>query len=149
MRYAWRASGVTQEAIADRCAVKRAAVSQWVAEEESKSTNPTHDNLTSFADITGYDLRWLLTGKGQKIVSERHEVNEQTGPGYKTRPEFDPVLMGKCMDAVREMLTEAGIPKTDEAWTEQAVLTQAMRLYQRTEASDVSGRQQKTSAGSS
>ncbi len=140
MRHAWHASGITQVAIAERCKVKRESVSQWVAVDESKGTSPTNDNLACFAEITGYELRWLLTGHGPKTINEPHEVREPSGPAYRSQREIDPDLLGECMNTVRDLLAERGIPRTDPAWTEQSVLTLALNLYQRTETTDASAR---------
>lgn len=63
MRYAWQQSGKSQIEIAKDCNVSREAVSQWVATEQKKSTNPEYTNLVIFAQSTGYNLNWLLTGE--------------------------------------------------------------------------------------
>ena len=80
---------------------------------------------------------WMDTDHNPSRVHYR--AQEQPGQ-YGGSRTLDPDMMMQCMDAVRELLTEREIPKSDSAWTEQSILTMALKLYQETEEKDVTRR---------
>jgi len=52
---------MTQDELAKKCGVKRAAVSQW---ESGKSKSPTAENVMLLAKALGKPSDWFITGKG-------------------------------------------------------------------------------------
>jgi hypothetical protein len=54
--------------------------------------------LMLIAEHTPYSIHWLLTGKGEKIVGERHE--DTLIPAHQIRA----LIREECMEAVNELL---------------------------------------------
>lgn len=61
LRTARRATGMSQEALAQRLGIRRAAVTQW---EHLEGTLPSVVNLLQAAVETGVTFEWLATGRG-------------------------------------------------------------------------------------
>lgn len=59
-------ASLSQQAVADRFAISRAAVAQW----ESGDTHPGMTKLEGLAQVLGVRLEWLATGKGAKRGGE-------------------------------------------------------------------------------
>jgi len=58
IRQGRQAAGLTQEALAGKCGVSRAAVAQW----EGDVTRPSLDHLQKAAETLGVWLSWLTSG---------------------------------------------------------------------------------------
>ncbi len=54
-----KAAGLTQEALAGKCGVSRAAVAQW----EGNVTRPSLDHLQKAAETLGVSLSWVTSGE--------------------------------------------------------------------------------------
>lgn len=66
IRYAVERSGKTLEAIAAEIGCSHAALSQWqTGRTDAQSIKA--GLLQQFAEATGTDVRWLLTGKGPQV----------------------------------------------------------------------------------
>ncbi|MBK9363038.1 MAG: helix-turn-helix transcriptional regulator [Rubrivivax sp.] len=88
--YAINASGKTLESIAAEMGCTHATLSQW----QRGRTDPHSIKaglLQAFSDVTGFDVRWLLTGKGPRVsryvltaemdrISQAMKVMERTAP---------------------------------------------------------------------
>ncbi len=74
---------LTQQAIAGRFKIERAAVSQW----EKGATTPTPERLLALPEILGVNLRWLLEGEGEMQP-------EPTGLSPRARAEFIAAVRG-------------------------------------------------------
>jgi transcriptional regulator with XRE-family HTH domain len=61
IRAARRAVGLSQQALADRLGIRRAAVTQW---ESTLGTLPSTINLIQAAVETRVSFEWLATGRG-------------------------------------------------------------------------------------
>lgn len=61
VRSARRAAGLSQEALAVRLGIRRAAVTQW---EQMDGTQPSVANLLQTAIETAVAFEWLATGRG-------------------------------------------------------------------------------------
>lgn len=64
IREAREMRGLSQTALARKCDVSRAAVSQW----ESDGTTPTGPNLVAIATALAVNARWLAEGKGPRAA---------------------------------------------------------------------------------
>lgn len=64
--------GMTQAELARRCGVERSAVNQWV---NGKVPNIRPDNLICVADTLGLEIRWLATGRGQRLARQDPPMN--------------------------------------------------------------------------
>ena len=117
MRYAWQQSEKTQTEIAEACGVARSAVSQWMPEEPSQATAPTNENLVTFALLTGFELRWLLTGQGPK---RRGEPDSNSGPAAPTKEQLT-----QCFELLEKTLPSS---QFDIPPKERAELT--MRMFE-------------------
>ena len=67
IRTARRSAGLSQQALADRLGVRRAAVTQW---ESVTGTRPTVANLAQAAVAMEVTFEWLATGRGSARTSE-------------------------------------------------------------------------------
>lgn len=80
IRYARKAKGFTQKALADVLGISRVSVTQW----ESNDTKPELKRLSRLADLLGGDVEWYLGGKGEFLLSgqpmDEPEWNEQDRP---------------------------------------------------------------------
>lgn len=65
--YAKTLAGYNTPELAKLIGVSRQALNQM---ELDKTKNPKPENLLKIADITGYELRWLITGKGPQTKKE-------------------------------------------------------------------------------
>lgn len=77
--FAIERSGMTLETLAEKIGCTHAALSQWRT-GHTNAANIKSGLLQAFADATGTDVRWLLTGKGP-VVSRyllRPEVERLT-----------------------------------------------------------------------
>lgn len=117
MRYAWQQSGRTQIEIAEACEVGRSAVSQWMPEDAAQATAPTNENLVTFALLTGFELRWLLTGQGPKRSGE---PDSNSGPAAPTKEQLT-----QCFELLEKTLPAS---KFDIPAKERAELT--MRMFE-------------------
>lgn len=83
-RIAWAVehSGKTLERLGEESGCSHAAISQW---QTGKTKQIQSDLLLRFADATGVELRWLLTGAG---------------------PRLSRYLIGEAMDRVSEALAK-------------------------------------------
>lgn len=61
IRSARRTAGLSQQALADRIGIRRAAVTQW---ESPEGTLPSTINLMQTAIETRVSFEWLATGRG-------------------------------------------------------------------------------------
>ncbi len=55
-------AGLSQQAVANRFGISRAAVAQW----ENGDTFPGSSKLEGLADVLGVSLEWIATGRGAK-----------------------------------------------------------------------------------
>ena len=62
-----KAAGLTQEVLAGKCGVSRAAVAQW----EGDVTKPSFDHLQKAAETLGVSLSWLTSGEQAAPSSQR------------------------------------------------------------------------------
>jgi transcriptional regulator with XRE-family HTH domain len=85
LRYAWEQSGKTQTEIAETCGIERQAVAQWMPEDPARATTPTNENLVTLALLTGFELRWLLTGQGPRRPGE---PDSNSGPAAPTKEQL-------------------------------------------------------------
>lgn len=53
-------ANLTQEQLAERLGISRAAVAQWEAKDPSKRTHPDLERVQAFCSATGAPLMWLL-----------------------------------------------------------------------------------------
>lgn len=60
LRQARRYADLTQQDLADRCAVTRGAVALWEAAEPEHRTRPTTEHCITVAKTCGVPLEWLL-----------------------------------------------------------------------------------------
>lgn len=59
--------GISQAELARRCHVDRSAVNQWV---KGTVANIRPDHLLCIADALGLELRWLISGRGQRLARQ-------------------------------------------------------------------------------
>ena len=57
--YARKQAKLTQDQVAGRLGISRAAVAQWEAKDPGNRTSPTRDNLRDFAELVGAPLGWF------------------------------------------------------------------------------------------
>ena len=81
--HAIRASGLTLEQIAEKIRCTHATLSQWQT-GETNVANAKAGLLLRFAEATGTDVRWLLTGQGP-AVSRYVLTSEMTRVGAALR----------------------------------------------------------------
>lgn len=62
-------AGLTQEQLAERLGISRAAVAQWEAKDPAKRTHPDLERVQDFCAATGAPLMWLLD-EAQDISSD-------------------------------------------------------------------------------
>lgn len=82
LKAALNASGLTRAEIGRRIGVSKAAVAQWTSTGHISS-----ENLIKFADVTGHDVGWLLSGKGGVTPEQRAWIDllEQLPPAERRR----------------------------------------------------------------
>ena len=109
LRHAWQQSGKTQTEIAATCGVERAAVSQWMPEDPARATAPTNENLVRFAFLTGFELRWLLTGQGPRRPGD---ADSNSGPAAPTKEQLT-----QCFELLEKTLpaSKFNIPARERA----------------------------------
>ena len=75
VRHAINESGKDVREIARACGVSVQAVYAW---RRGEVKNLQNDNLFNLAEATGFEARWLGTGKGQErnIAAMNHRLNE-------------------------------------------------------------------------
>lgn len=61
IKKAREAASLSQTELGKACDLSRAAVSQW---ESGTTKAPTAENIFAIADATGFNARWLATGRG-------------------------------------------------------------------------------------
>lgn len=77
IRFARLSCNLSQEAFAKRISgitevyVRKGHVSQW---ETDEIENPSHANLSAIQAITGFDVHWLATGKGNQRLSPKSDA---------------------------------------------------------------------------
>ena len=89
--YAIEASGKTLEAIASEIGCTHATLSQW----QRGKTDPNSIKaglLQAFSECTGFDVRWLLTGRGPRVsryvlTSELDRVSRALIAMERSRPQ--------------------------------------------------------------
>lgn len=59
-------SGLTKSYIADQCSVSKQAITGWINKSSIDKTN-----LMKVSKLTQYSYEWLLTGKGEKLITKR------------------------------------------------------------------------------
>lgn len=67
IKIAREANGWNQPELANRAGITKQAVSQI---ESGATKNPRPETLLNIADITGFEYRWLITGKGHRTKEE-------------------------------------------------------------------------------
>ena len=75
IRAARRASGLSQQALADRLGVTRGAVGNW---ESSNNVCPSAEKLAGIAGVFNVSFEWLATGRGAMVA-----------PSCRTAPSSD------------------------------------------------------------
>lgn len=58
--------------LARRCHVSRATVTQW---RNGSTTNIRPEHLVSISDALGLEIRWLITGRGQRLAKHDPPTN--------------------------------------------------------------------------
>ncbi len=114
-----------------------ALLSRYLSTRPDTAKNIGPNLARKIEQIARRPTNWMDT---DHKTSREHFTVQEPSRHYGASRELDPDLMMQCMDVVRDLLTERGIPKSDPAWTEQSILTMALKLYQETEARDVSQR---------
>lgn len=71
LAYAIKASGVSQADLARAAGVTRSAVSQWVSGE---TISAGAEAIFALADATGFEPRWLATGKGPERTQGEQQL---------------------------------------------------------------------------
>lgn len=71
IRAARRAAGLSQQALAERLGIRRAAVTQW---ESTLGTLPSTINLIQAAVETRVSFEWLATGRGCMRIDASEET---------------------------------------------------------------------------
>lgn len=76
--HARKEAALSQQAVADRFTISRAAVAQW----ESGDTHPGMTKLEGLAQVLDVRLEWLATGKGAKRAGDTASFseNQRTAP---------------------------------------------------------------------
>jgi SOS-response transcriptional repressor LexA len=77
--HARKEAALSQQAVADRFGISRAAVAQW----ESGDTHPGMTKLEGLAQVLNVHLEWLATGKGAKRAGDvitTFSENQRTVP---------------------------------------------------------------------
>ncbi|MBT5414856.1 MAG: helix-turn-helix domain-containing protein [Rhodospirillaceae bacterium] len=87
------AAGLSQQKVADRFGISRAAVAQWEAED----TNPGTAKLEGVAEILGVRIEWLTTGRGPIGAGE---TDPHDMAGRALVPVIDYVRAGHWSDVV-------------------------------------------------
>jgi transcriptional regulator with XRE-family HTH domain len=72
-------AGLSQQAVANRFGISRAAVAQW----ENGDTFPGSAKLEGLAEVLRVSLEWLATGRGNKFAAESEP---QVGGARRTVP---------------------------------------------------------------
>lgn len=67
IKQAMDAAGFTQPDLARRIGVSKQAISAMIA---GTTKAPTADNVFRIAEATGYEARWIVTGKGPQTRQE-------------------------------------------------------------------------------
>jgi transcriptional regulator with XRE-family HTH domain len=71
-----KASGLSQELLAERMRVSRGACGHW---ERGKAL-PSTEHLTALANILNVSLEWLLAGKGD--MNTNYQISEPSDSSY-------------------------------------------------------------------
>lgn len=101
-------NGYPVSKIATVCSVSRQAVYQWI-NGETKSIDAS--NLVELAEISGYNARWIATGKGQKkgtITMDEMTVVK----GFRL---FGEEIRQYWLDAARKKIAEDAESKKGQA----------------------------------
>lgn len=92
-------AGLSQEAIAVKMGISRAAVAQW----EADTTVPEASKFARLAEILGVSTDWLLTGHEFQGVSDpqtgRYEHNTEPAPELRRLPIVSWVQAGRGQEA--------------------------------------------------
>ncbi len=72
IRLARRATGLSQNQLAQAVGVQRSAVSHW---EAPMGKNPSVSHLREIALVTGIQFEWLATGRGEMPLSREVQLD--------------------------------------------------------------------------
>lgn len=98
-------SGVTQADVARALGISSSAVSQWMS--RVKFLRP--HNLVALADLTGFNIRWIATGKGPKRPPKPlSPEEEQLVDTYRGLP--SPELREQLKDFAQFLAAKEGGP---------------------------------------
>lgn len=76
IRIAMDAAGLNQKELGDRVGVSKQAIGAMI---KGKTKSPTPANVFAIADATGFEARWITTGKGpmtrQEAAMDRLDIS--------------------------------------------------------------------------
>lgn len=61
-----KTNGHTVAGIAKLCGISRQAVYQWISGETKTISG---ENLVELSELSGYSARWIISGKGRKVIA--------------------------------------------------------------------------------
>jgi transcriptional regulator with XRE-family HTH domain len=102
VKYAIRESGQTQATVARYIGCKSQAVNQWIS-GQTKHLRP--ENLFQLAEITGFEARWIATGKGPLRPMDKYAVENirHVVSVMEKMPPYAQKIARKLVDDVKDL----------------------------------------------
>jgi transcriptional regulator with XRE-family HTH domain len=111
IRHAIETSGKTLEAIASEIGCTHAALSQWQT-GATDAQNIKAGLLQAFAESTGTDVRWLLTGKGPQVSRYiRTGEMERLATAIKAMERWSPMQIETVVRMVEAAAKDHPVPE--------------------------------------
>ena len=94
---------LSQQALGEKCVpqISKNAVSLWETEDPRKRTTPKLENLITIASVTGVNLEWLTTGRGEMVPSQTEKKARIT--------EYAKPRMTEITETTPEEIADAGL----------------------------------------
>ncbi len=116
LRAAISASDLTIDAFANGVGASLSGVRKWL----SGAAEPAFSSIAIAAKITKVRLDWLATGEGPMRPGEAAPAPEAAAPAENIT--IDPVLFGRCLDAINKLFQELNIKAPSTTLGEEAAL---------------------------
>lgn len=124
---------LTQQQLAQKCGVKRAAVSQW---ENGESKSPTAENVMLIAKALGRSQKWLITGEHER---PRMTIVAEPDTSYEADPfislmrglsETERAVVLELLSRYRKIMAEASA-QLDGLWKDAQGKTARQRMLEK------------------
>lgn len=109
-------AGRTQEVLASDVGLSLSGFRKWLYGD----TEPQMSGLVRAADALGVTIEWLATGVGPMRPGEAAPAPEPAAPADTIT--IDPVLFGRCLDAINKLFQELNIKAPSTTLGEEAAL---------------------------